>query len=82
MDSNKKIKFGVFDNGRPVSADSFPYLRRKGWLTNLFDTLEAANKAVKRWLGDDFSVGELTPDSPVDYSGYGDIIEIRMIEVM
>lgn len=67
--------FSLYDNGKPASAVGYPELEGKGWKSHCFDTYEEADEYVRKWLGQLYI--QLEPNRPVDYSGYGDLIEIR-----
>lgn len=77
------MKYQVFDNDKPADSNSYPKLKSGGWDNSIFDSLDEAQNYANSWLGhfdgcDDIflEVGE-----KLDYSGYGDYIEIRAIEV-
>lgn len=71
--------YGVYDNGKPASREGFPVLKGSGWETHRFQTVVEAQHYASQWLGQ-FDVGTLMPGTPVDYSGCGDIIEIREMQ--
>jgi hypothetical protein len=68
--------FGVYDNGKPASVVGFPVLRGCGWDNHQFQTFEEAEKYAQNWLGQ-YSGMTLEVNKPVDYDGYGTMIEIR-----
>jgi hypothetical protein len=72
------MMYGVFDNDNPASSANLKYLSNKCWQTHLFDTFEEAKTYANKWLGD-FAGGELILNVPIDYSGFGDKIEIKEI---
>lgn len=70
--------FGVYDNNKPCSVIGFPYLSLACWKTHQFETFEQALAYLEKWLGN-YS-GCIPHDyngCQLDYSGYGDIVEIR-----
>ena len=68
------ITYQVFDNDKP--ADCRHHNVHSSWNNSTFDSLEKASCYADKWLGYKAS---LVPDTPFDYSGYGNIIEIRKI---
>jgi len=67
--------FQIFDNNKP--ADCHHHKVHCTWGNSKFDTFEEAQEYARLWLGE---MCDLVPDKPrvkVDYSGYGDFIEIR-----
>lgn len=76
--------FQVFDNNKPADTTGFPSLTKgNGWDNSVFPTYEEARKYAWMWLGpyggsyDGESGYDLKVNTPWDYSGYGDMIEIR-----
>lgn len=71
--------YGVYDNGKPASEKGFPNLKGKGcWTNHTFLTFEGAQEYARAWLGQFAPSPEfLKINQPYDYSGYGDVIEIR-----
>jgi len=51
-------------------------LKGYGWKNNKFNTFEEAIEYANKWLGE-YSGVELKLNTPIDYDGYGDTIEIR-----
>jgi hypothetical protein len=72
-------KFSVYENGKPCNRIGFPILKGNDWKNHSFDTFEAAQEYANDWLGD--YATPLTVNVPYEYSGYGDMIEIREEEV-
>jgi hypothetical protein len=66
--------YHVFDNGKPAR-----YEHGSCWRENVFDTLAAAQDYAKRWVGDHHTIDNLQVNTPYDYSGYGDTIEIMEV---
>lgn len=73
----KKVCYQVFDNGKPADQKGFPILKGNGWKNSKFPTWQAAMAYARKWLG--AYVVPLKINTPVDYSGYGDKIEVRRI---
>lgn len=72
--------YQVFDNGRPADKTGFPLLIGKGWDTSSFPALQEAQEYALNWLNLPQNCGlELQVDAPYDYSGYGDILEIKVL---
>ena len=68
--------FAVYDNGKPAK---FPECKvDKSWSNNEFETFDAAVEYANKWLGP-YGGELLVLGKPNDYSGYGDVIEIREI---
>jgi hypothetical protein len=70
--------FQVLDNGKP--ADCFHCGVHESWNKSSYPTLKEAKFYALRWLGDFCYC--IKPDwngSPVNYDGYGDMIEIREV---
>ena len=75
--------YGVFDNNKPANSTAFPQLKGKGWKSHLFGTFKDAEEYAKEWLGDYYPGKDvLVLGLPYNYSGYGDLIEIREVPVM
>lgn len=72
--------YQVLDTGRP--ADSFhTSVKGKLWANSLFNSLVDAEQYVIEWLGG-YGAPHILKEclnNPVDYSGYGDTIEIREV---
>ena len=67
--------FVVYDNDRKAQYPDCAV--DQSWSNATFDTWEQAEAYVESWLGF-FPVGGIMPlNTKVDYSGYGDYIEIR-----
>jgi len=83
-------RYQVFDNGRPADTTGYPQLKGSGWHNSVFDTFTAAHEYALNWLGylgDDIGAGYadnavLKLNTPYDYSGYGDKIEIREVDIV
>lgn len=69
--------FCVYDNGKPASVKGFPVIKSvKGWETHRFDTWPKAVAYASQWIGRIIQPEDLIKS--YDYSGYGDIIEVRI----
>jgi hypothetical protein len=72
------IKFVVYDNNKPAR---FPAHKvDQSWDNCEFDTLLEAVIYARQWLGQWDCLPSVWDGSPVDYSGYGDRIEIQKEE--
>lgn len=72
------MKYQVFDGNKP--ADCHGHKVDKSWDKSIFDTFEEAYFYAQNWLGQNYAGMVLKLNTPADYSGYGDIIEIRSIK--
>lgn len=72
------MPYQVFDNGKP--ADCHHHKMHGSWEKSSFDTLEEAEAYANNWLGiyGQYEAHELL--TGVDYSGYGDVIQIKKVE--
>lgn len=74
------MKYQVFDNDKP--ADCYHHSVSDTWNRSKFNTLKEARQYAMNWLGrfwaPDF---QLEPNTPYDYSGHGDKIEIRTVDL-
>ena len=82
MDGSKcndygRIMYQVFDNGKP--ADCLHCKVHESWNKSAYDTFEEALEYANKWLGMYGGV-VLKLNTPWDYSGYGDMIEIREVD--
>lgn len=75
------MKYGVFENNKPCK-----YPEHKvdpSWNNYLFDTFREAQEYAIHWMGNwaplDKDVLEL--NTPYDISGYGDMLEIRVVQL-
>lgn len=73
--------FSVFDNNKPAVSSSLKVAHKAAnspWKNNTFASFEEALTYAKHWLGE---YATTLPDNwkgeKHDYSGYGDVIEIR-----
>lgn len=75
--------FGVFDNGGPADSTGLPQLQGiECWAVSVFNTFEEAQEYAHHWCGQYLAAEEkLQVDIPHDYSGYGDMIEIRKLPI-
>jgi hypothetical protein len=79
------IKYQVFENDKPCDAANHKV--HKSWNNSIFDSFNDALKYVYKWIGEYADPDSMTGSSgikvniPYDYSGYGDMIEIREIQV-
>jgi hypothetical protein len=70
--------FQVFDCGKP--ADCLHCNVHKSWSKSIYETFDEAKEYAYKWLGAfSVSVGSNWDGRPVDYDGYGDMIEIRNV---
>ncbi|MDE1833835.1 MAG: hypothetical protein KGH64_00695 [Candidatus Micrarchaeota archaeon] len=77
------MKYRVYDNNKPASVKGFPLLAKLGWDNHEFDTWDEAFEYAKKWLGDYDNLPETMLERTsfkVEYSGYGDYLEIRREE--
>lgn len=72
--------YQVFDNNKP--ADCFHHDVHGTWFKSKYETFAEAFEYATRWINlrDVNGCVFLKPDVPWDYSGYGDMIEIRTVE--
>jgi len=70
--------YQVFDNNRPADNKSFPKLGN-AWKKSKFKSFIAAHNYAQKWMGALGSPSSLKLNTPYDYSGYGDMIEIRKV---
>ena len=73
------MQYQVLDNGKNADASAFPDLVGLGWDRSCFDTFEKAESYANDWLGKLGNI-KLKLNTPQDYNGYGDTIEIRGVE--
>lgn len=92
MVNNKNMKYQVFDNNKP--ADYKHCKVHNSWSNSKFHTFGAAFEYACKWLGnhnkilidlydeDNKTQSEYVSliNVPIDYSGYGDTIEIREVK--
>lgn len=71
------MPFQVFDNGKP--ADCHHHTVSSSLNCSVFSTYEEARAYAESWLGEIFHSTDLQLNTPYDYSGYGDLIEIREV---
>lgn len=71
------MAYQVLDNGKP--ADCHHHKVHFTWDQSTFDTLAGALAHARNWLGAHGHGVVLKVNEPVDYSGYGDMIEIREV---
>ena len=83
------MPYQVFDNGHPCELD-FPPPREGSdeydWGNSTFEEFDDALFHARIWLGDAWGGSDdgesgvvLESDEEYDYSGYGDVIEIREV---
>lgn len=74
----KDKQYQVFDNDKP--ADCFNREVLECWQPSNYNDFETAVRYARAWLG---RLADILPDNwdgkPVNYSGYGDKIEIREV---
>jgi len=70
------MRYAVFDNEKPARHPD--HTVHKSWSNHRFGSLSEAVNYAHNWLGSAGYDGlVLKPNCPVDYSGFGDTIEIR-----
>lgn len=69
--------FQVFDNGRP--ADCNNHKVHPTWNKSMYDSFEEAQQYCHQWLGEYANCTPLKPNQKINYSGWGDTIEIREV---
>ncbi len=72
-------KFQVLENNKPCDSASFQQLRGCGWDNSFFNSFADAVEYSRQWLGDYDNLPDEWNGSCWDYSGYGDVIEIRVV---
>lgn len=72
------MKYQVLDNNRP--ADCFHCKVHESWNKSKYDTFDEALNYARKWLGFYGTCVVLKPNTPWDYDGFGDMIEIREVE--
>lgn len=72
--------FTVYDNGRKAKYPNC--LVDPSWNQCEFETLDEAVSYAVKWVGDPgiLNPSMMTANTEYDYSGYGDVIEIRETE--
>lgn len=70
----------LFDNGKLANNQGFPELRGKGWSFEGHNDLDTCRGYAAAWLNDSKLGWKLEVGKPVDYSGFGDMIEIREVK--
>lgn len=75
------MSYRVYDNGKPADSTHHNLTRGIGWDCADFETLTEAQNYADNWLGNYATplTFDLQPGKPIDYSGYGDYIEIREV---
>ncbi|HEX9232454.1 MAG TPA: hypothetical protein VF849_00105 [Blattabacteriaceae bacterium] len=69
--------YQVFDNNKPAQ---FPFHKvHPSWKRSKFNSFIKAFNYAKHWLGVYKNSVQLKLNTPSDYTGYGDLIEIRRI---
>jgi hypothetical protein len=70
--------FKVFDGGKPANYEHHKV--HSSWQNCTFKSFVEALNYAHKWLGV-YSPGKILKlNTPYDYSGYGDIIEIRKVD--
>lgn len=74
------MRYAVFNNGRLAQYPDCPNVDQS-WNKGIHETFEGAKGYAKAWLGF-FSpvINDIEVNEPIDYSGFGDIIEIREVK--
>lgn len=73
-------KYQVLEGGKPADESYLrPSLKGLGWDISIFDTFEEALVYANKWLRG-FGPQKLIINTPLDYSGYGSMIEIREVK--
>ena len=76
------VIYQVLDGDRAADEKGFPRLVGKGWTNSIFHSLDEARIYLARWLNvPEEETKNIEPDSPFDYSGHGDIAEIKSLPV-
>jgi len=76
------VIYQVLDGDRAADENGFPRLVGKGWTNSIFHSLDEARIYLARWLNvPEENTKDVEPDSPFDYSGHGDIVEIKSLPV-
>ena len=73
------MRYQVFENGKSCDWQGYPSLQHPCWETSIFDSLLKARDYLNLWCGCLGPIPNLNPGEKYDYSGYGDIVEIREI---
>jgi len=73
------MSYEVYDNGR-LAHHKYHRDVSIEWDHPPCATFEEAKSYARNWLGEFSSLCPDKPNQPIDYSGYGDIIEIREIK--
>jgi hypothetical protein len=68
--------FQVFDNNKPADKTGFSWATT--WRNSKFQTFQEASKYADDWLGP-YAGMVLKVNVPCDYTGLGDMIEIREV---
>jgi hypothetical protein len=68
----------VLDNHKPANGTSYN-LYNEDYGKSEFSSFDDAHEYALHWLGQWGRGLKLQPNTPYDYSGYGDIIEIKSI---
>lgn len=72
------MSYAVFDNNMPASCAGFPCA--KEWSNHVFQLRREAVDYALQWLGSFAPPREvLECQDSYDYSGYGDVVEIREV---
>lgn len=69
--------FQVLDNDKP--ADCYNHSVHSSWNCSEFETLKEAQDYADKWMGMYGPGYPLKQDEEFDYSGYGDVIVIRVV---
>lgn len=72
------ILYRVYDNGKLATYQS--HRVDPGFRHPICETFEQAQEYARKWLGKYSTLVPTKTNESVDYSGYGDIIEIRAEE--
>lgn len=74
------MPFQVFDSGKPADKSGYPSVIGEDWNTSSYTFFQEAYEYACHWLGHHAGKVPQKPDIAIDYSGYGDLIEIRTVK--
>ena len=76
------MKYQVFDCEKPADCFHTDGID-ESWNNSIFDSIDEAKYYLKNWLGEweqCVNVDKMKANQQVDYDGYGDIVEIKVID--
>lgn len=87
LDGSRLADHKLFSTKSHFTSEKNYKLFKKTWGNSIFDTFEKAREYAWKWIGPEWGGSvdgkkgcDLKPNVPLDYSGYGDFIEIREID--